>query len=413
VNIVYIHQHFMTNKGKGGTRSYDVARYMVKAGHRVHMITGIYDISGIEPMPWYRLFRKEQADGIEITVCNVRYSNKLSGLKRTWAFLWFACLATIAALRVKKPDLVFATSTPLTVGIPGYIAALLKRVPFIFEVRDIWPESFVLSGWVSEKSLSVRLMAMLEAFCYRKAAKILLVSKGFEKRLIERGLDPSKLKTVLLGADGNMFVDVKRDEAFLDRYNLRGKMIAVFTGAHGKANGLDYIVEAARFSVDRPDIAYVLIGAGSEKQRLMDKARAAGLDNIVFADPVPKEKLPGILAVCHTGLMILKHIDGGRPVTPNKIFDYMFMGMPSIVNFRGPTDDMVREHDCGLFADGTNPRDLAEKVKLLADDPEKCRQMGQNAMKAAREKYDRKIIADQLIETFEQVLSMREKTSKK
>jgi glycosyltransferase involved in cell wall biosynthesis len=394
----------MTNKGKGGTRSYDVAKHMVKAGHSVHMITGIYDISGLDPMPWYHLFRKEQMDGIDVTVCNVGYSNKLSGLRRTWSFLWFAVLATIAAVRISRPQLVFATSTPLTVGIPGCIAAALKRVPFVFEVRDIWPESFVLSGWVSEKALSVRLMAALESFCYKKAVKILLVSKGFEERLIERGLDPAKLKTILLGADGTMFENITPDETFLDKCNLRNKTIAIFTGAHGKANGLDYILDAAELTGDRKDIAYVLIGEGSEKQKLIAAAASRGLDNVVFAEPVPKCSLPGILAVCHIGLMILKHIEGGRPVTPNKIFDYMFVGLPSIVNFRGPTDDMVKELECGLFAEGDNPRSLAEQVTTLADNPSLRQTMGHNARKAAWERYDRRIIARQLMETFEQIL---------
>jgi len=406
MKIIYIHQHFMTNRGAGGTRSYDVAKYMVKLGHEVHMICGVYDTSGIKRLPWYKLFREEVMDGIEVTVCNAFYSNEFGGLKRTWIFLWFAFLATIAAVRVRRPDLIFATSTPLTVGIPGYIASRLKRAPFVFEVRDIWPESLILSGWVTGKELYIRLMTRLEAFCYRKAAKILLVSKGFEERLIERGLKPEKLKTIPLGADGNMFREVTPDSTFLDKQNLHNKTIAVYTGAHGKANGLDYIVEAAEHCRDREDIAYVLIGTGGEKEMLKEKAKAKRLNNVVFADAVPKEQLPGILAVCHIGLMILKHIEGGRPVTPNKIFDYMFTGMPSIVNFEGPTIDMVRKHGCGVLANGLSPEDLAEKTKMLTDNLELREEMGRGAKKAAWEKYDRKIIADQLVQTFEDVLAI-------
>ncbi len=401
MRIVYIHQHFMTNKGSGGTRSYDVSKYMLQAGHQIYMICGIYDISGLEPLPWYRWFRRENIDGIDVTVCNVSYSNKYSGLRRTWAFVWFAFLATIAAARIRKPDLIFATSTPLTVGIPGYIVAKLKAVPFIFEVRDIWPESFVRSGWVKGTELSIRLMGMLEVFLYKHAKKILLVSSGFEKRLIERGFPAQKMKTILLGAEGGLFRDVKPDTEFLEQYNLKGKKIAIYTGAHGKANGLDYIVEAAAISKDRSDIAYVMIGEGSEKQRLREEAKARNLTNVVFADVVPKEKLPGILAVCHIGLMILKYIGEGRPVTPNKIFDYMFMGMPALVNFEGPTIDMVREEGCGLLVDPTNPADLAEKVKLLVDNPQLAQELGGKGKTAAWKKYDRKIIAAQLIEAFQ------------
>lgn len=394
----------MTNKGAGGTRSYDVAKHMVRYGHEVYMICGIYDISGIDPMPWYKLFRKEHMDGIEVTICNVYYSNKFNSLKRYWAFLWFAVLASVAVARIKNPELVFATSTPLTVGIPGHIGAHLKKVPFIFEVRDLWPESFVRSGWVKGTELSIKLMEKLEVFLYNRARKILLVSPGFEQRLIERGYAPGKLRTILLGADGSLFEQVTPDHEFLKTHNLEGKSIAIFTGAHGKANGLDYVVDAAAHSMKRPDIAYVLIGEGSEKNRLKERAKEEGLTNIIFADAVPKEQLSGILAVCQIGLMILKDIGEPRPVTPNKIFDYMFMAMPSIVNFEGPTIDMVRQEECGLFANPHRPEDLAEKIHWLTDNPEQSRHMGQNGKKAAFARYDRKTIATQLIDTFQEVL---------
>lgn len=405
MKLVYIHQHFTTNRGKTGTRSYDVAKYMVEAGHQVSMICGINDASDIKPMPWYRWFRRENIDGIDLIVCNAPYSNNLGKLRRTWVFFWFAFLATIATIRVRKPILVFATSTPLTVGIPGYLAAKFKRVPFIFEVRDLWPESFVRSGWLKEDDLYVRLMAKLEVFCYKHAKRILLVSKAFETRLIERGLNPEKLKTVLLGADGNLFANPEPDEEFLDEYNIRGKTIAIFTGAHGKANGLDYVLDAAKHTLDRSDITYVLIGSGSEKPRLREKTRQMGLCNVVFAEPVPKKRLVNILATCHIGLMILKYIEGGRPVTPNKIFDYMFIGIPSIVNFEGPMIDIVKEDGSGCYADGTKPEELAEQVKMLADNKELREEMGRKGKEAAWKKYDRKILAVQLIETFQEVLA--------
>jgi glycosyltransferase involved in cell wall biosynthesis len=373
------------------------------------MISGIYDTSGLEPMPWYKLFRREIVDGIELTACNVVSSNKFSAVKRAIGYLWFVVLATIAAIRINKPDLIFATSTPLTVGIPGYIAARCKRVPFVFEVRDIWPESFIRSGWVTGKEFSIRLMGALEKFIYNRAVKILLVSPGFEKRLIERGFPAEKMKTILLGADGEMFRTAKPSYDFLDKHNLRGKSVAVYTGAHGKSNGLYYVLDAAEKLRDRKDINFLLIGGGYEKKRLMETAKNKGLDNVVFTDPVPKEELPGILAVCHIGLMILRYIGEPRPVTPNKVFDYMFIGMPSLVNFEGPTIDMVRADGSGLYVDPTRPEDLADKVKMLVDNHQMRLELGRNGQKAAWEKYERKIIAGQLMTTFEDVLASHHK----
>ncbi len=220
MRIIYIHQFFTTNQGSGGTRSYDVAKHMVNAGHKIHMICGICDVSGLEPLPWYKLFRKQNIDGIDVTICNVPYSNNLSMLKRLMGFVWFSCLATLASLRVKKPDIVFATSTPLTVGIPGYLAAKIKKAAFIFEVRDIMPEAYIESG-AMKPGPAVWIAERLEAFIYNKALKIMLVSPGFEKRLKQRGMPAEKLKTVPLGADSNLFVNVKPDYSFLSIFNSR------------------------------------------------------------------------------------------------------------------------------------------------------------------------------------------------
>jgi glycosyltransferase involved in cell wall biosynthesis len=408
MKTIYIHQYFTTNKGKTGTRSYDVAKYMVQAGHEVNMICGVHKMSGLDPMPWYRLFRRENVDGIKVISCNVKYSNSMGSMGRMWAFIWFVILATIAACCIRKPDIVFATSTPIFVGIPGYIAAKLKRASFIFEVRDLWPESFIHAGWATGDELYIKVMGWLEKFLYKHAAKILLVSSGFKDNLIKRGYPEEKLKVILLGAAGEIFKQIEPNLSFLDKYDLQNKKIAIFTGAHGKANGLDYVLDAAELSKDREDITYVLIGDGGEKPRLMKRAEQMGLKNIVFANAVEKMELPGILAVCYIGLMILRDI-GPRPVTPNKIFDYMFTGLPSIVNFKGPTIDMVKADGSGVFADPTKPQELVNQVEFLVDNPEEAVQMGERGKNAAWKKYDRRIISQQLVEMFEEVLQANSK----
>lgn len=412
MKIVYIHQHFCTNEGVSGTRSYDVSRYMVQAGHEIHMICGIGEGCGLKRLPWYRMFKKENIDGINLIICNVYSSNSHSRLKKHILFVWFAIVASIASLCVRKPDIVFATSTPLTIGIPGYITAKLKRVPFVFEVRDIWPESFIRSGWIKETDITARIMAWMEAFFYKKASKILLVSKGFEDRLIERGIDPAKLKTVLLGADGDIFKDIVPDHGFIDRYGLQGKKIAIYTGSHGANNGLDYILDAAKLSVDRPDIVYVLMGFGRSKPAIQKRIEDEGIDNVVIAEPVRKDKLPGVLAVCHFGLMILRDINEPRPVTPNKMFDYIFMGMPMLVNFEGPTIDIVRQIGCGKYVDPKKPQELANAVSELSDcEPEILAEMGKRAKEAAWERFDRKSIADELIQVLEEAVKSDEKVN--
>lgn len=408
MRLVYIHQHFTTNKGKGGTRSYDVAKAIVNDGHQVYMICGIADISGLEPSPWYKLLRFENIDGINLIVCNAPYSNDQGSIKRMFIFWWFVFLATIAVLFVKKPDLVFATSTPLTVGVAGYLGGLLKRAPFVFEVRDLWPEAFLISGEL-KPGLFVSILERLEKFLYARAKKILLVSPGFEKRLLERGYPQQKLKTILLGADGEIFRNAEPDPRFRKKYGLEGKTVAVFTGAHGWSNGLDYVVNAMECLKDRGDIRIVLLGQGREKPRLKQLAKEKGLNNILFLDAVPKEQMVHIITACDIGLMILLHVGQPRPVTPNKIFDYMFARLPSIVNFPGCTLEMVEADGTGVGSDPENPDDLAKKIKYFADNPEARRQMGELARKVAYKKYDRTIISKNIIETFEQILETSNK----
>jgi len=402
VRLVYIHQHFCTPRGSSGTRSYDVSHHLAEMGHEVTMVCGVLDVGGFEKPPWYKPFRKYRMDGFDVIVCNVAYSNYQGYWGRMWAFLWFAFLATFAALMVGKPDLIFATHTPLTVGIPGYIASRIRNVPFVFEVRDIWPEGWITIGLATEKSVSIRMMAVLESFLYKHAAKILLVSKGFEDRLIERGYPQEKLGTILLGADGDLFRRLNPNEEFRRRYDLENKTVAVYTGAHGWGNGLDYILDAADCLRSRDNIVFMMIGEGREKPRLKQRAEEMKLSNVRFIDSVSKTELPSILAVCNIGLMLLRNVGRKRLVTPNKIFDYMFTGLPTIVNFDGTTIEMVRNDQTGTFADPNKPENLADKVVYWADHPEEAKAIGSRAREIAYAKYDRRRIAKQLSDTFEQ-----------
>lgn len=403
MKLIYIHQHFVTNEGTSGTRSYDVSRYMVQLGHQVTVVCGLLDQSSLKPMPFWQCFRTEYIDGIKVVVCNAKYSNKQKVPARLWTFLKFSVLSLLAVVLERGVDLIFATSTPLTVGIPGRIGAALKGLPYVFEVRDLWPEDLLDAGRI-RPGLQYKLWEWLELFSYKKARKILLVSKGFEDRLIERGFDPARLRTIVLGADGTLFKDAKPDHDYIARHGLTGKTIAIYTGAHGDANGLFQVLDAAERLRDRTDIALVFIGDGKMKQALKDDAARRGLANVHFLDPVQKLQLPGILAACQIGLMILKQITRPRWVTPNKIFDYMFTGIPAIVNFAGTTAEMVEADGAGYAARPGDADDLAAKIRHLADHPEERQAIGRRAREVAYAKYDRRMIAEQLLSVCEECL---------
>jgi glycosyltransferase involved in cell wall biosynthesis len=400
MKLVYIHQHFVTNEGTSGTRSYDVSRYLVEMGWDVTMICGLHDQSSLPRMPFWRLWRTYHIDGVKVVACNAFYSNKLGVAARLWCFMKFALLALLVCLKERRVDVVFATSTPLTVGIPGRLGATLRGIPYVFEVRDLWPEDLLDAGRI-KPGLQYMVWEWLELFSYRKAAKILLVSQGFHNRLLERGFDPDRLETVMLGADSSLYEMLTPDHEFFNAHGLNGKFIAVYTGAHGDANGLDQLIEAAEHLRRRGDIAIVLLGEGKMKDTLRAQAAEKGLTNFRLIDPVPKSRLPNILAACHVGLMILKQIKRPRWVTPNKIFDYMFAGLPSIVNFAGTTADMVEADGAGVASIPGDNKDLAEKIMYWADHADERAAIGRHARELAFKKYDRKMIARRLAEIFE------------
>lgn len=403
MKLIYINQHFVTNEGTSGTRTYDVGRFLVQMGHEVTIVCGLHDQSNLKRMPFWRLYRTERIDGIRVRICNAYYSNKQGVPARLWAFAKFALVSLMVTVLERRADLIFATSTPLTVGIPGRIGAALKGIPYVFEVRDLWPEDLLDAGRI-KPGLQFKVWEWIEQFSYAKAKKILLVSKGFHDRLLERGMAPDRLQTIVLGADGSLFRDVAPNRDFFQQRGLQGKKIAIYTGAHGDANGLPQILDAAALLTDRPDIAFVLLGEGKMKEALKADAEARGLSNVHLLDPVPKRELPGILAACDIGLMILKQISRPRWVTPNKIFDYMFTGIPSIVNFAGTTAEMVEADGAGIASKPGDAADLAARVRELADNPDERAAIGKRAREVAYSRYDRRMIAEQLAEVFESCL---------
>jgi glycosyltransferase involved in cell wall biosynthesis len=400
VKLAYINQHFATNAGSTGTRAYDVGRHLLAQGHEVTMICGIFELSGLAPMPPWRLFRTQWVEGMKVIVCNVPYSNKMGIPRRIWAFFGFAALATWAVFREDRLDVVFGTSTPLTVGLPTRIGAALKRVPYVFEVRDLWPEDLVAAGRLKEGP-QLRFWEWLERFSYARAKKIVLVSKGFHDRLIERGFSPERLETLLLGGDSALFEALTPDRDFLDERGLGGKFVAIYTGAHGDANGLFQLLDAAELLRDRQDIAIILIGDGGSRAGLMAEVESRGLTNIHLLPAMPKVALVPVLAACDVGLMILKQIERPRWVTPNKLFDYLFAGLPVLVNFAGTTADLVEDEGVGAAVEPGSAEALAAQLCAWADEPAAARSLGVRARELALARYDRKAIAQRLAEILD------------
>ena len=412
MQIIYFHQHFSTPSGSTGTRSYEMARALVAAGHEVKLVCGSYrdGNTGLESA-FKNGKRSGIVDGIHVTELALEYSNHDSFIKRVSIFAKFSVRSIAIAL--KEPcDLVFATSTPLTTGIPGIFSRWLRGKRFVFEVRDLWPELPREMGVITNPVI-LWLMSVLEWASYRSAHACIGLSPGIVKgirRHSRRGLLTTMISN---GCDIKLFSkeqSAKRPQGVDDN-----DLMAVFTGAHGIANGLDAVLKVAEILKQREynNIKLVFIGDGKLKPMLVKQAKDRGLDNCLFLDPVPKTELVRYLRATDVGLMILANVPAFYYGTsPNKFFDYLSIGLPIINNYPGWLADMINEHNCGIAVQPDDPDAFADALIYLSENPEERNEMGKNARKLALSDFNRTNLADQFVDFLENVVSFDGKNLK-
>jgi glycosyltransferase involved in cell wall biosynthesis len=401
MKVLYFHQHFSTPSGSTSIRSYEMARALVARGHEVVMICGRYDggKSGLDG-PFVKGKRQGIVDGIKVVEFDLAYSNNDNFIKRSKLFLLFAARSIALAL-TERYDLAFATTTPLTAGIPGIFARWLRSKPFIFEVRDLWPELPRAMG-VIRNPIILGMMSLLEWLSYHSAQRLIGLSPGIVEGMVKRGVDRSLITMIPNGCDLKIFngsSDGWRPPGVRD-----SDLMAVFAGTHGVANGLDSVLDAALVLKmrGREDIKLVLVGRGKLKPALQKRASSEGLDNVVFHDPVSKTRLAGLMASTDLGMQIL----GNHPAfyygtSPNKFFDYLASGLPVLNNYPGWLADMIRENRCGYAVPPEDPEAFASALEDAADHPEEPLEMGKRGLDLARRQFDREVLANQFADWLE------------
>jgi len=397
MHILYYHQHFSTPDGATGTRSYEMARRLVDRNHTVTMICGSSEMSNTGltgPYPYGR--REGMVHGIHVVEFHLPYSNKDNFFKRTITFLKFAFRSIIWALR-HSYDLIFATSTPLTAGLPGITAKLLRRKPFVFEVRDLWPELPQKMGVIKNPWILLG-MRLLEWTSYHCADACIGLSPGIVQGIEKQGIPGNRIAMIPNGCDLDTTGDIKN-------YPMQKTVRkAVFAGAHGIANGLDAVLDAAAVlkTLGRNDICLMLIGDGKLKPSLEQRAIIEKLDNVIFHDPIPKKQLIQKLKEADIGMMILANVPAFYYGTsPNKFFDYIACGLPVINNYPGWLADLINKHQCGNAVEPDNPEAFAHALIQMVDHPEQLQEMGQNARKLAETEFGRDILAEKWVQWVE------------
>ena len=399
MKVLYFHQYFSTPAAPAGIRSYALARALVEVGHQVQMVClpDARNNTGLSG-PFTAGRRSGLVEGIEVIEFDLPYSNHAGLMERALVFLRYSWKSLRLALRYDA-DLIFATSTPLTAGIPGIAARWLRGTPFVFEVRDLWPELPRAMG-VVRNPLVLGALSVLEWCSYHSADACIGLAPGICEGIADRGIPPSRIASIPNACDLDLFHPL--DPGQCKQPELipgvaAGSFVAAFTGAHGQANGLDAVLDLAGElrSRGRHDIQLLLIGDGRCKPALEQRAAAEALENCHFLPLVPKTKLAQLLRQSvHVGLMVLADVPAFyRGTSPNKFFDYLACGLPVVNNYPGWLADLIRNHRLGVPVPPRDAKAFADTLIALADDRVHLQTLGAHARALAESKFSRVVLA--------------------
>lgn len=389
-HIIYLHQYFVFPETAGGTRSYDLARSFVKHGHTVSVVTTSAYMKDKDRFT--SRWTVVEKDGLTVHVLRADYSNKFSFARRVKSFLEFLYHASLRVMRMKG-DLVLATSTPITIAVPALVSRLFRKRPFIFEVRDVWPEAPAAMGVISNKML-LNALYRFERHVYRKASHIVALSTDMERSIVMRTRTSRTKITVIPNiAELNRFSDYEQQSSLLQELiGFKPLRSLLYAGTMGAVNGISYLVDlAVHTATTDPELVYIIVGDGMQKEELIAQAKAAGIlgQNIFFLPPVPKSRLPQLYHECTVASSFVIPVKELWANSANKFFDSLAAGRPVVINHLGWQSEVIEKYQCGFVLDhdpGQMEQTARKFVAYMKDDALLDRQ-GKNARKAAEENY--------------------------
>lgn len=399
MKIIYLHQYYTSPEMAGGTRSYEMARRMVAAGHEVHMVTSYREQDDSRP-DW---FQTNEA-GIEVHWYPVPYSNHMSFFQRLKAFYSFALAARKKALQLDA-DIVFATSTPLTIALPAVPAARKKSIPMVFEVRDLWPEMPIAVGAL--KNPLLRFAARrLEHWAYHNAEAVVALSPGMKSGVLRTGYPAEKVAVIPNSSDNVEFkFNAEAGARFREQREWLGdRPLLVYAGTFGPTNGVGCMVPVAQELLRlNSDVRILLVGEGKEKSSITEQAERAGVlgKNLFIEDMLPKKEIPALLSAADMAAALFIDLPEMRPNSANKFFDALASGTPVMLNYGGWMHEMVQAKGCGISVWQHSTEDVAAELDRKLHDREWLEQAGSSARLLAEEHFDRDVLAGQLIQVLQ------------
>jgi glycosyltransferase involved in cell wall biosynthesis len=408
MHILLIHQYYLEQGDFGGSRFNEMTKVWLEHGHKVTVIAGMMHANGSSKRPEYkrRYVVDNDQNGVRVIRCHVSEGYNKNFLGRFFGYLSFMIWSAYAAVfkAREKYDAVLVTSPPLFVGLSGIFISFLKRIPFVFEIRDLWPESAIDSG-VLENSVLIKLSYFSERFIYKKADLINVLTPAFRDNLIQKkGIRRDKIIYIpnacdFILSDKVMQNHTKRD--LRESFGWTDKVVFTYVGAHGVANHLEQVIDAMKL-VDDDRIIFNLIGSGMQKEALMARAKNLGVTNVVFIDPVPKEEVFKYIIASDFGASVLKKVDTFKTIYSNKTFDYMSCKTPVLLLIDGISKDLIERAKCGFYAEPENTTEIIRIInKCAALSQTEILKMGEAGYDYASKHFDRTKLAVTYISLIE------------
>ncbi len=394
MKILFLTHYFPPEVNAPATRTHEHCKQWIESGHEVTVVTCVPNHPKGQIYPGYKnkIFQREIVDGIKVIRLWTYVTANEGFVKRTLNYISYMISVIFSIPFLPKSDVVISTSPQFFCGLSGYFVKLFKRIPWILEIRDLWPESIFAVGAIKNKTI-IRILEYLEKKAYQKCDHIVPVTDAFKDFISNKGINREKITVIKNGVDLSFY---KPDEINItDEYGfeLDKKFVASYFGTHGMAHHLETILECANILKDRDDIVFLLVGDGAEKQKLLKLKEKQGLKNVVMLDQQNKNKMPLLWSLSDVSLVLLKKSDLFKTVIPSKIFESMAMKKPIILGVEGEVKGMIAESESGICVEPENAQELAEAVRSLADSKALCDTLGCNGSRYVASYFDRKMLA--------------------
>lgn len=410
MHIVYVSQYFPPEPGAPAARVSELARAWAARGHKVTVLTGMpHHPAGVIP-PEYRgeALVRERFHDVDVVRTWIYAAANKGKVRRSLAYLSYALSASAwGQLHVGRPDVIVATSPQLLSAAAGSFLSVSRRAPWVFEVRDLWPESIVAVGALPEGHPVVRGLEVIEESLYRHANRVVVVTDAFRERLIERGVPASKLAVMKNGADLSRFVPRDRDTPLRAELGWGGKTVVSYAGTHGMAHGLDAILDVAKGLRSRDDLRFLFVGDGAQREALTQRVARERITNVTLLGPVPRDRMTEVYATSDVCLVPLRATALFNTVLPSKLFEIMAMERPVVLSVDGEARALTEEAGAGLFAPPEDVPAITDALVTLADDPARRAAMGRSGRAFVTAHYDREQIAARYLTLLEEVARER------